>query len=205
MDTHWSEIVENLMTAIAILIGGGWTIYRFGIFREGHPKLQLDIELSLTGLHKDKYIIELCAIIDNKGLIRQPIKEFRFDLRALLSTTPVNIDNNWINYQIEFSKTFILDREWVPQDPDVKWYDAFIDGGVVQKYRYVTSIPIETSYLLFYTRFSTKTFGLKKDITKNKIPGEGLNELKRGDFYHVQKVFSIEKLNESGMVKASGE
>lgn len=203
MQTHWSEVVKNLMTAVAIIIGGVWTIYRFGLFREGRPKLQLDIELLLIGIHQDKYIVELCSIIENKGLVRQPIKQFKFDLRALFPNTPINLNNNWINNQVEFSETFILDKEWVPQEPDVKWYDAFIDGGVTQKYRYVTSIPKEVSCLLFYTRFSTKSLGEKKDVTK--IPGEGLNELKRGDFYHVQKVFSIEKLIEDGSAKGKRE
>ena len=194
METHWSEIVKNLVESAAILVGGFWTIYRFGLFRERYPKLQLDIDVSFVGIHHNEYIIELCATIENKGLARQRIQDFRFDLRALKFDTAINMNNEWINQQLEFSETLILDKDWVPQNGDNKWYAAFIDGGIVQKYRYVRSIPKNTSFLLFYTRFSPKSLGPKKDILKDKIPGEGKNELKRGDFYHVQKAFNIEDL-----------
>jgi hypothetical protein len=196
MDTHWSEIVKNLTESAAILVGGIWTIYRFGLSRERYPKLQLDIDVSLIGIHHDEYIIELCATVENKGLARQRIKDFRFDLRALMLDTPINMDNEWINNQLQFSRTIILDKDWVPQNGNNNWYAAFIDGGITQKYTYVTSVSKEITYLLFYTRFSPRSLGPRKDVKKDLIPGEGLNKLKRGDFYHVQKVFRVEKLLE---------
>ncbi len=37
-----SEIFKNILTSIAILIGGGWTFWRFILQREGHSKIQFN-------------------------------------------------------------------------------------------------------------------------------------------------------------------
>ena len=110
METHWSEVVHNLLESAAIIVGGAWIIYRFGISREQYPKLQLDVDISLIGVHQDEYLVELCATVENKGSVRQTIKDFRFDLRALMTDTPVTTKNDYINNQVEFSKTLILDK-----------------------------------------------------------------------------------------------
>ncbi len=80
MDTEWSEIIKNVVTTIAILIGGAWTIYRFGINRERHPKLQFDLLLNVLGKTEQHYIVELTATIENKGLTRLYIEDFIFHL-----------------------------------------------------------------------------------------------------------------------------
>ncbi len=160
------EILKNILTSIAILFGGGWTFWRFILQREGNSKIQFNVDLKVIGVHKDKYIVEVVAVVENKGNVRHYVNDFRFDLLYLSDKQDVVEGDERINKQLLFEK-IISKRYWIPPD----WYYSFIDPGVIQNYTYTTFLPIESKFALVFAQF--------------KYPD------RKSDFHTSQKTFAI--------------
>lgn len=142
------ETLKNILTSIAILIGGGWTFWRFILQREGHSKIQFNVDFRVIGIHKAKYIVEVVAVVENKGLVRQYVNDFRFDLLYLSENQEVVEGDHRINNQVLFEKV-INKRYWIPPD----WNYSFIDAGIVQHYTYTTSLPLDAKFALVFGHF----------------------------------------------------
>ncbi len=167
-----SEILKNILTSIAILIGGGWTFWRFILLREGNSKIQFNVDLKVIGVHKDKYIVEVIAVVENKGNVRHYVNDFCFDLLYLSDKNDVVEGDERINKQVLFEKT-LSKRYWIPPD----WYYSFIDAGVIQNYTYTTFLPLDSKFALVFAQFkypdrksgfhtSQKTFAIPKSTTR---------------------------------------
>lgn len=165
-----SEFIKNILEGTAILGAATWTIFRFGIFRERYAKIEFNLECRYIGLTDDSIVLELIAVIENKGLVRQTIKEWTFDLLLFMNDDSVDESEQKINYQVKFPNKKIDKRPWVP----TSWYSTFIDSGTKQVYPYLTSVPKDTAFITIYSRFiypntrdfhsSQKTFNLKTVI-----------------------------------------
>lgn len=163
----WSEIIKNILGGTAILGAAIWTVFRFGIFRERYAKIEFNLDCRYIGTTDDNILLELIAVIENKGLVRQNIKEWTFDLLLFMEKDEVDESEHKINYQIKFANKKINKRPWVPSS----WYSTFIDAGTKQVYPYITSVPKGTSFITIYSRFiypntkdfhsSQRTFSLK--------------------------------------------
>jgi hypothetical protein len=70
------ENIKDILTIIAIIAAGFWTYYRFGITRERHPKLQFDLDLKVLGKTDRHYIVQLIAIVENKGFTGNTFSDF---------------------------------------------------------------------------------------------------------------------------------
>lgn len=153
----WSEIAKNFLEAIAILAAATWTIFRFGIYRERFAKVEFNLDCRYIGKAGNNHIVELTAIIENKGLVRQDIKEWTFDLLLFKEGDYIDETAGSINYQVRFSDKKISKRPWVP----TSWHTTFIDAGTKQIYPYLTSVPHDTQFITLYSRFiypKTKSF-----------------------------------------------
>ena len=100
----WAEIVRNLGTGIAILIGGGWAFWRFIIQRERHPKIEFTLDLHVLGNYDNTVLVELIAIVENKGLVRHSFKDFHFDLLYLPKGGQLESGKREANKQVLFQK-----------------------------------------------------------------------------------------------------
>src|SRR4030095_14385519 len=96
------EDLKDIITILAILAAGLWTVYRFGITRERYPKLQFDLDLIITGKTDKYYILQLIALVENKGLTRQYIRDFKFNLLYFNNDTEVDCRHKTINKQLKF-------------------------------------------------------------------------------------------------------
>jgi len=161
-----SDIFSDVLTGLAILIGGCWTFWRFVLQREGNAKIQFDVDLQVTGIHRSSYIVEIIATVENKGLVRHYVNDFSFKILHLTEQHDIKDGGENINNQLLFEK--IIDkRYWIPP----KWVDSFIDAGVVQHYTYVTHLPAHTKFALVYAKF--------------KYPD------KKSEFHTAQRVFKL--------------
>ncbi len=151
------EAIQSVVTTLAIVIGGGWTFWKFVLQRESKAKIEFDVDIRVVGKEKDKILVEAIAIIANRGLIRHKITDFTFKLFYLTENDELNEGDEKINYQVVFNKLESKKRSWIPQN----WKYTFIDPGVVQHYRYVTVLPGDTKYALLNGSFKypkEKTF-----------------------------------------------
>jgi len=143
-----SEILKNIFESIAILIGGGWAFWKFVIQREGKPKIEFNVDFKVIGIHQNEYVTEIIAELQNKGLVREKIYDFKFDLLYLSDKDNIVEGGDEILKQLLFNKR-IRRQEWFPQ----KWKYTFADPGIVQRYTYVTHLPIDTKFVLVRSKF----------------------------------------------------
>ncbi len=124
--------IESLITIIAIVLAGAWTLFRFGIAREQYPKLQFELQLNKLGTSRDKIIVELIAVITNKGIARQYIKGFRFNILTFDDEMPFDMSDPKIEKRLKFKK---LNKGGQQDTKDeLNWIDSkypvFVDGGI---------------------------------------------------------------------------
>jgi len=171
----WSEIVKNVLEGLAICGAAVWALFRFGLFRERYAKIEFNLDCRYLGKSNHCRLVELIAVIENKGLVRQYIKEWTFDLLLLDDSTMIDETDSTINYQVKFFNKKISKRPWVP----ASWYTTFIDAGTRQVYTYLTAVPENTKFITLYSRFiypssndfhsSQKTFELDYLVRQKEI------------------------------------
>ena len=143
------------------------------------------LDVDFIGEIKEKWIVELSAQIENKGLVRHQIdaNSFIFNLRYL--TEKDSLDNQEVlasnnkTYQVNFKNEVRLrsDNEecrWLPSD----WNYTFIEPGTSQKYSHVISIPKNAKFLLFHSNFSYKDKSLEFHSSEKvvKVPERKIDE-----------------------------
>ena len=163
-----AEIVSKLVTALGVLVGGGWALWKFGIHREAHAKIEFDLELNVLGWQAESLLVEVVAKVTNKGLVRHWLRDFRFDLLYLPKDVPIELGDKRINEQVLFQPVFKR-RYWIPPD----WMSTFIDPGVCQRYTYIASAPADAGFLLVFAQF--------------KYPDA------ESEFHTAQKVWAVEQ------------
>lgn len=173
------EIIESIAKTIGLFIGAIWVYLKFIRNRENHPKIEFNVDVRLLGSQNEKLIIEIIAVVENKGLVRHWINDFTCDVLILKATDLVEHGDERINHQILFNKNNPIKsngeskREriiWIPKD----WYDTFIDSGIKQQYTYLTGVPDTTTFISIYSQF------IYQDI--------------KSAFQTSQKTFSVEQL-----------
>src|SRR5262245_46623738 len=157
--------IKDCITAAGVLVGGAWALWRFVLRRERHPKIQFDLDLSIVSREHDHLVVEVVAVVENKGLVRHWCRDFKFDLLYLPAGAPI-VEGDEINGQALFEPIF-KERYWIPPD----WLSTFIDAGVVQRYTYLAKAPKDASILFVFAKF--------------KYPDS------ESEFHTAQKAFSI--------------
>lgn len=143
--------LQSLFTITALLVGGWWTYWKFIRQREDCPKTEFDLDIKFVGTQDGKYLIEVSANVTNKGLVRHRLADFTLNVHYLLPDDPLVSGGPRINHQIDFIHSInhdenIKDRFLVPWKP-------FVDPGVTQSFIHITSIPIEATFVLLWSKF----------------------------------------------------
>ncbi|HBS85703.1 MAG: hypothetical protein A2W91_13640 [Bacteroidetes bacterium GWF2_38_335] len=153
------SLLEGSITIIAIIVGAFWTYRKFVRQRERHPKIQFDIDINFLTIQDDNIIFEICLMIENKGVVRHQIdaNSLSVNLRYLLDNDKIEHGTADYNYQTKFTNfspatnlDFNEKRLLIPK----KWQNTFIDPGVIQKYSYVTHLPVKASCILVKSKFN---------------------------------------------------
>lgn len=76
-------ITSNALGALPVLVGGAWVVWRYILNREAHPKIQFELELNILGIQAGKFLVEVVALVSNKGRVRHELRNFKFDLLYL--------------------------------------------------------------------------------------------------------------------------
>lgn len=170
--------LQSIITITAIILAGAWTVYRFGIAREQYPKLQFELQLNKLGTSRDKVIVELIAVITNKGIARQYIKGFRFNILTFDDEMPFDMSDLKIEKRLKFKKLNKSDHQ--DAKGELSWIDSkypvFVDGGISREFRYVTALDKDVRFVMIYSKFDHEGKRLGID---------------RSEHYRISKTFAV--------------
>lgn len=149
-----SEIVESWISTAAVLVGGSWVLWRFVLQRESHPKIEFGLELHVLGRVRDELLVNVVAVITNRGTVRHYLRDFWFVLNHLSSNDDIATGGADIDGQVRFRAG---DRRcyWIQADRN----QYFIDAGVTQRYTHVMAIPAATKFAHVYGHFKYPDHG----------------------------------------------
>ena len=147
--------ISDIISAVAIIIGGAWVLYKFGLFRERFPSMELYNNIVYIGENTTEYLFELSCTVENKGKVRKWLAPFDFDLLYLTNEDvfkpdPKHNDEVWFRSFFEGKPQILINKKfWVSPD----WHIPFVDGEAKKRFHYLVAVPKSYAYLSLYTRF----------------------------------------------------
>ena len=90
-----ADIVTNVATVTGIVIGGAWAYRRFVREEEDYPHIEFSADIQFVARKNGWWIVELVAVIENKGRVQHRVRDFKFDLAALDVASPVEVSKQW--------------------------------------------------------------------------------------------------------------
>ena len=202
--SEWSGAIKSILEGIAIIVAGGWALYRFGLFRERFPSMEMENGVNYIGENHQEYLLELYCIIENKGKVRKWLVPLDFFFAFSQTGKPFEKSSEF-NDEVWFNHTILKKGRTYWVSPT--WHIPFVDGGSKKQFNYLTSIPKNSEFLYLYTRFldfndRKKAIefilqGKDKEIIDPELKWEEkikevLNQ--KTDFYFTQKYISMTAL-----------
>jgi len=71
-DPFWvllAEAIQNWTAAVALFVGGGWALYRFGVRRESETALSIDLTYA-SAAYSALHLVSFDVVVANKGAVR---------------------------------------------------------------------------------------------------------------------------------------
>ena len=144
-----ASIASDLTTAVAVLVGGVWAVVHFWKRRDLSPKIDLTASLDFFGAHGSEFMVEIQVQLENLGALRHKVSDLVYSLRILRDDDPVVSDDRILG-QVSFPHPVAERRRLFPSE----WGYSFVDPGVKNTYRSVTTIPRDARFVLVSCRFT---------------------------------------------------
>jgi hypothetical protein len=154
----------SVIQALLLIIGGVWTFFALVLRRELAARVELSIDVPFIGVHKNYWLAEVVAYVDNKGLRRHKVVDFSFWVRYMTDRDSITYGDESINYQVVFPQEIenvcykvqaeIKEkrRSWV--HPKAEY--TYVEPGIRQRYSYVIAIPCDAKFVLVHGSFEYK-------------------------------------------------
>lgn len=142
-----AAIFQSVATPVALIGGGIWAYHRYIVEAANYPHLETSAEIVFIGQQADFWIVELLAILENKGKVQHKIQKFGFDLNALYSGDKAQISKKWggqVNFPHEVAKGSLIPRDFA----------YFVVGpGVRAKYSHIARVPKTATFVILHCWF----------------------------------------------------
>jgi len=145
---NYASSFQSIITACSLIVGGCWVYFKYLRRQENYPNIEFTADINLIGKQGEWWIIELIAIIENKGKVQHKMNNFRFDLNAIFTEDQVEVSNEW-DGQVDFPQQ-IAEGSFLPK----RYQFFFIDPGVKAKYSYIVRAPVKATFLILHSWFS---------------------------------------------------
>jgi len=116
--------------------------------RENAERIDFSVEVRFVSRHGEDWLVELAAMLDNKGLVRYTTSEFSFELRCLYPEDSLNPGGADIGGQINIPHV-VATGSWLPGT----WAATVIEPGLTTRYSYVASVPRRATAVLLHGAF----------------------------------------------------
>lgn len=171
--------ILSITPLLFAIVSAMWIYWHFLIKREGEPGAEIEINVDFVGQQKDKWLIEVSAILTNRSYVRHNYHDFQLKVRYLLPNDEVADGGDKINFQLNFTRTI---DERIAGKCRFFANAAYIDPRLSFRHSYITFIPAEATFIWLQCKllFPTKRrrLGWKKQLAmKNtqrlfKVPKE---------------------------------
>ena len=138
--------LESVATILALLIGGYWTFTRFIKQRENYAFIEFAVDIEFIGQQGDFWIVELVAILENKGKVQHSFRKLSFDLALMNATDSVRPSDKYGGQTLFPHEN--RPTAWIPDGL------YFIEPGVKAKYSYLTQIPAQATFVMLHGQFT---------------------------------------------------
>jgi hypothetical protein len=143
-------LIQAVATTIALVIAGIWAYTKFIYRREKEPRAEFTIDLEFVGIQGNEWLVEVSAYVENKGLVRHPVRNFKVALRYLCATDKVTDGEENIKFQVMFPHSI---NERIGKRERLLWKETHIDPGLRYRNSYVTFLPVEATFVLLHGSF----------------------------------------------------
>ena len=172
----WVEILPEYIKAFALVVGAGWAYWKFIYQRQREPATDIDIDVRFVGMQKEKWVIEVTCVLENKSLVRHTYRDFQVTVRYLECTDEIIDGDAGIKFQLAAPKTI---------DDRIKKAKRFFAGVDLSKgnskgnqnyinprqqfrHRYVTWIPSASSFVWVQCKFDFAVGWSRKQKTNSQ-------------------------------------
>lgn len=158
---NYAQAMQSALTPLALIVGGIWAFRKFVLRQEQYPHIETSADINFIGKHKDHWVIELIAWVENKGTAQHKMTEFDFDLYHLLPHFSLE-ENEQIGGQVPH---LTKKGSFLPRGHRL----FFVDPSVKAKYSYITKVPAGASMLILHWWFKYadgRGYGHAAEITK---------------------------------------
>lgn len=147
---HLASALSSVATTIALLVGAIWAWHHFVRRRDLSPKVDLTVGVEFLGPHPDAScrLLQVTADLANSGTVRHEIASLTYSLRVLCEDDAC-ASSEAVLGQVVFPTSIVSKRRFFPED----WGGSFVDAGVTNTYRSVTTVPSKARFVLATARF----------------------------------------------------
>lgn len=162
--------LQAIATIISFIIGGIWVYQRYIRQQERYPNINFTADINVIGKQEGNWVVELIAIIENKGKAQHKMEEFDFDVYGINKEDKITDDANF-GGQVNFGH-LIKKGSFLPK----KWEYFFVDPGTSAKYSFLARIPEEITFIVLHASFK---YHARKDSGHTAEKTISLNKWKK--------------------------
>lgn len=154
---EWPNLAQyqTLIAAVVAVVGGAWALRRHYARREHDPRIQFRVGVRFIGHHQGHWIVELLALVQNRGEVPHRMSGLGVELRGFRDGDPVARGPEAIRGQLPFTHLLVHDDgELLSMMPDRKDARVVIYPGTSMRYMYVTSVEDSMRFLLIHGRLT---------------------------------------------------
>jgi hypothetical protein len=155
-------VVGSLATVASLIVGAWWTARRFFLQQLHRPNIEFTADIKIIAKHNGAWLVELLALIENKGKVQHRMKNLEFDLNGLSAADQLQADQRW-GGQVDFPRP-VGRGSFLPKQHEL----FFIDPGVKAKYSYSARVDANIEILNLHSWFKyedAREFGHTAEVT----------------------------------------
>lgn len=132
---------------LLVIVGGLLAYRRHRAKQSSYADIETSAEISFLGQQDNFWIVELKAILNNKGKAQRKIHKFRFDLHAIDADDPIEPSKKSggrVNFAHEIARGSFVPRGYAY---------CVVGPSIKATYCYVARVPESASFLMLHCRF----------------------------------------------------
>lgn len=132
---------------LAVVIVGLLAYRRYKARESSYAHIETSAEISFIGQQDNFWVVELKAILNNKGKVQRRIHGFRFDLNAIHADDAIDVSKKWggqVNFANEIAKGSFVPRGYAY---------CVVGPSVTATYSYVARVPQWATFLVLHCWF----------------------------------------------------